>query len=148
MLKCLSCGKQYQSTDSKYYCKNCCCMISYYDAHNALMNKNPLVLIVENARLFAKYIGDNLSEAGFETIYAFNSRQALAMVRTCNPTLILVDLQILKRNGFFVLEYVKKSLEYRHIPILIMSGMHLTSFDIEQLHNLGADGLVLKKNIH
>ncbi len=143
--KCLSCGKEFNITNTEHYCPDCS---SKYNSFEIFKRKNnPLILIVEDTKFFAKFIGDKLTKEGYEVIYAFDGEQALIMIKNLKPTLIILDLLLPKIDGFEIISRVKSSLELRHIPILAMSEVYVKLENIAYVHSLGADGFILKKAI-
>jgi two-component system response regulator len=59
------------------------------------------------------------------------------------PNLILLDLNLPKRNGFFVLEEIKKDEELKRIPIVILTVSDAKE-DLIKAYNLHANCYVIK----
>ncbi|MFW9819517.1 MAG: response regulator [Candidatus Thorarchaeota archaeon] len=59
------------------------------------------------------------------------------------PNLILLDLNLPKRNGFFVLEEIKKHEELKRIPIVILTVSDAKE-DLIKAYNLHANCYVIK----
>jgi CheY-like chemotaxis protein len=59
------------------------------------------------------------------------------------PDLILLDLNLPRKNGREVLAEVKGSLEWRHVPVLVMTSSR-SDEDIQQAYSLNANSYITK----
>jgi two-component system alkaline phosphatase synthesis response regulator PhoP len=81
------------------------------------------VLIIDDEKENVRYLTTILEENGFEDIHAaFDGVEGLNKVKEIAPGLILLDLRMPKKNGIFVFNELKKSSEYRDIPVIILTG--------------------------
>jgi DNA-binding response OmpR family regulator len=76
---------------------------------------------------------------------AQNGREALDMIRSQTPDLILLDLMMPELDGFGVLEIIQRDSISRDIPVIVLTGQVLTQEDMARL-NLGVTN-VLKKGL-
>lgn len=60
-----------------------------------------------------------------------------------SPQLILLDINLPKKNGFEVLKYIKSNEKLSKIPVLMMTTSS-SKYDIEKSIELGADGFFTK----
>ncbi|MBI4056394.1 MAG: response regulator [Elusimicrobia bacterium] len=60
-----------------------------------------------------------------------------------HPDLILLDLNLPKKNGFQFLEEIRLRQEFRHIPVMVLTTSN-SEKDIATAHDLGANGYVTK----
>lgn len=82
------------------------------------------VLIVEDDEDTQKIYQQAFSEAGFETIPAFDADSAIPLAVNQKPNLIVLDIMLPgKLNGFDILEQIKKSEETSKIPVLILTNL-------------------------
>jgi chemotaxis family two-component system response regulator Rcp1 len=111
-----------------------------------------IVLYVEDDDVAYKLFGFALKEAKLDTQIhrASDGEQALKFLRRANgyqdaprPELILMDLNLPKRNGFDVLSEIKASESLRSIPVIIFSSSSLASDKARSL-TLGAEDFVTK----
>lgn len=63
------------------------------------------------------------------------------------PDLILLDLNMPIMNGFEVLQHLKKSSLYRHVPVVILTTSE-NQDDIDQAYELGANSFITKPINH
>ncbi len=59
------------------------------------------------------------------------------------PDLILLDLNLPKKNGLEVLEVIKKSDQHKHIPVIIITSSE-AEFDIAKSYDLYANCYITK----
>ncbi len=64
---------------------------------------------------------------------ARNGREALEIIHTTKPDLILLDLLMPELDGFGVLEAMRNDQRNRDIPIIVLSGQTLTPEDMANL---------------
>ena len=76
---------------------------------------------------------------------ARNGREALEIIRSQNPDLILLDLMMPELDGFGVLEIIQHDQISRDIPVIVLTGQVLTQEDMARL-NRGVTN-VLKKGL-
>jgi len=81
------------------------------------------VLIIDDEKENVRYLTTILEENGFRDIHgAFDGEEGLNKVKEIDPGLILLDLRMPKKSGIFVFNELKKSSDYRDIPVIILTG--------------------------
>lgn len=86
---------------------------------------------------------DNLEVEGCTVDTAVNGEEAMERLRSRRPDIILLDLLMPKKDGFSVLEEVKKSSEWRLIPVIVLSNLGGDA-EIKRALELGADDYFVK----
>ena len=104
------------------------------------MNK---ILIVEDEEVLIRALKDNLESEGCAVETATNGDEAMERIRKQRPNLILLDLLMPKRDGFYVLEEVKKNPEWRLIPVIVLSNLGGDA-EIKKALEMGADDYFVK----
>lgn len=104
------------------------------------------VLIVEDTDLLRRMYTDSLKEDGFNVTAAADGLEALSILRTSTPDLILLDLVMPNMSGLEVLEVIKKDDRLRDIPVLILSNP-LEDADMERGLELGAVDYLIKSEM-
>src|SRR6185295_12837886 len=107
------------------------------------MNK---ILIVEDDKFLANAYRVKLTKSGFDIRIAYDGEEALSLIDEFNPELILLDLVLPKKDGFTVLEELKKSSKWQSIPVIIASNLG-QSEDIDKGMKLGANGYIIKTDL-
>jgi len=59
----------------------------------------------------------------YECVSAMDGEQALEMVGTENPDLVILDVQMPKKNGFGVFQELRSNDATRDIPIIMLTGV-------------------------
>ena len=85
------------------------------------------ILIVDDEHSQVEVLGMLLNSEGFEVAAAFNGRDALAMLPTVHPDLIITDYMMPSMNGGELTKLVRAS-QHAHVPIIMTSAS-----DVEQV---------------
>ena len=94
----------------------------------------------DNRTLLARY----LENEGFEYITANDGEMAVERTRAEHPDLILLDVNMPRKDGFAALEEIRADPAVRHIPVIILTAARLEPVDVQSGLNLGADDYVTK----
>ena len=106
------------------------------------MNKK--ILIVEDEKPLARVMSLKLSSAGYQTSVSFDGEQALEILSKESFDLIILDLVMPKKDGYFVLSELKR-LNIK-IPVIVASNLGQQE-DIEKAKKLGAVDYFVKSDI-
>lgn len=100
-----------------------------------------LILIIEDEAEIAVILSRYLEAAGYRTITARDGDQALQLSATLRPDLMLLDLNIPRRDGFAVLSALRGRDDT--LPVIVVSAL---SEDVDKLSALriGADDYITK----
>ena len=101
------------------------------------------VMIVEDDEHISKVYEIKLAKEGFATSLAVDGEEAVRKISSEKPDLILLDLMIPKRDGFGVLEDIKKIPELAGIPVLVLSNLGQQT-DQDRALELGANEYLVK----
>jgi signal transduction histidine kinase/DNA-binding LacI/PurR family transcriptional regulator/DNA-binding response OmpR family regulator len=70
---------------------------------------------------------------GYHVLRARNGRDALEIIRSRQPNLVLLDLMMPELDGFGVLEAMREDKASRNIPVIVLTGQVLTEEDMARL---------------
>ena len=101
------------------------------------------VMIVEDDEHISKVYEIKLAKEGYATSLAVDGDEAVAKITSEKPDLILLDLMIPKKDGFGVLEDIKKVPELAGIPVIALSNLGQQS-DQDRALGLGANEYLVK----
>jgi sigma-B regulation protein RsbU (phosphoserine phosphatase) len=87
------------------------------------MDKKATILIVDDEPYNVDYLEQELEDLGYDTVSAFNGREALEQVAAESPDVILLDITMPVMNGFEALAHLKVDKETRDIPVIVISAM-------------------------
>jgi signal transduction histidine kinase/CheY-like chemotaxis protein len=112
--------------------------------HDSGIRKSFKILIADdhpdNVTLLARY----MTNEGYEHITAGDGEEAVNKTRSELPDLILLDINMPKKDGFAALEEIRADPAVQHIPVIILTAARLDPTDIQSGLNLGADDYVTK----
>jgi DNA-binding response OmpR family regulator len=99
------------------------------------------VLVVEDSYEILESLQSHLETDGYDVHVATRASQALALVTSHAPNLVILDIELPDRDGFHVLEQIRE--RGSQVPVLILTARVLES---DMLHGfrLGADDYVTK----
>jgi signal transduction histidine kinase/DNA-binding response OmpR family regulator/CHASE3 domain sensor protein len=83
------------------------------------------ILIVEDDVYFAKSLLGFTRQRGYKGLVAVRGDEGIELARQYRPTGILLDIQLPIKSGWQVMEELKSDPLTRHIPVHIMSSMHV-----------------------
>lgn len=105
---------------------------------------NRLVCIVDDNDDIREIYRMKFHIEGFETVTAKNGQEALEVMRTAHPAVVLLDVQMPVMDGLEVLNRMKNDPELKHLPVVILSN--IDSEDVFQtVGDLGAADYYLVK---
>src|SRR5438270_3832772 len=105
------------------------------------MDTKNKILIAEDNQELLKLYEDIFTDAGFIVKTCTNGKQALAMVTSFMPDVLLLDLVIPEISGFELLKLIKADEKTKNIKIIILSNAYVDRADFIQ-H--GASDVLLK----
>ena len=98
------------------------------------------VLIVEDEQSISNFISTILSANGYDTMIARTGEEALTMISSHCPDLIVLDLGLLDMDGIEVLKSVRK---WSNLPVVVVSARQHEDDKVEAL-DCGADDYLVK----
>jgi len=112
-----------------------------------------VLLIVEDDMRFGRIVIDKAHENGMKAIVAVSYIEVFDFINRFMPVAITLDVKLPDTSGWKVLDLLRNDLNYRHIPIHLISGeensalamkrgarsFHLKPLDNESLNALFAD---------
>jgi DNA-binding response OmpR family regulator len=103
------------------------------------------ILLAEDDKFISKAYSAGLQKAGFDIVNATDGVEAIELIKTRHPDIILLDLIMPRKNGFEVLEDLKLDKSIKTVPIVILSNLGQES-DVEKAKALGAADYLVKSN--
>jgi two-component system response regulator VicR len=111
---------------------------AYYNKVGVKMKRK--ILIVDDEKNIVDILKFNLKKEGFDTVEAYDGKQALEMVEKEKPDLILLDIMLPEYDGFTVCKKIRQTL---NIPILMLTAREEEVDKVLGLE-LGADDYITK----
>ena len=106
-------------------------------------NKSHLILLVEDNDINIAMITNFFTVYGYRYIFAEDGQEAIALAKSQQPDLILMDIQIPKINGLEAIAQIRQCSDSKHIPIIAITALAMTG-DRERCLQAGADEYISK----
>jgi two-component system KDP operon response regulator KdpE len=100
----------------------------------------PLLLIVEDEAPLRRFLAPTLGNQGYQVLQASNAAEGMAMARSHNPDLVLLDLGLPDQDGLAVLADIRT---WSRRPVIILSARSQERTKVKAL-DLGADDYLTK----
>ncbi len=116
----------------------------YLGTKEVLLKNAPYnVLLVDDDPAILEMNKRLVEQAGCQAILALNGREALNVLDTTHPDLILLDLMMPEMDGFGVLDALRERETTRNIPVIILTARTLSEADLERC-NRGVAAILTK----
>jgi DNA-binding response OmpR family regulator len=98
------------------------------------------ILVVDDEKLYVHLLQVNLQAEGYEVIYAMNGEDALDLVSTQKPDLVILDVMMPRLDGFVTCERIR---QFSSVPVIMLTAKGEEQDRVKGL-NVGADDYVVK----
>jgi signal transduction histidine kinase/DNA-binding response OmpR family regulator/CHASE3 domain sensor protein len=95
------------------------------DDRHVIVNGDRVLLIVEDDTLFAQSLLNFSRKKGYKGIVAVSGDAAIRLAKRYRPMGVILDIQLPIKNGWEVMEELKKDPQTRSIPVHIMSSFEV-----------------------
>jgi len=109
---------------------------------NADTNKSPLILLAEDNEANIVTMSSYLEAKGYRLIVARDGQQTLDLVRSQNPDLVLMDIQMPKVDGLDAIKWIRSN-HSTDLPIIAITALAMTG-DRERCLEAGANDYLSK----
>ena len=100
--------------------------------------KRARVLVVDDEPRILRFTRLSLAASGYEVITAAKGQEALSLVQSDKPDIMLLDVVLPDTDG---LEVLKKLRTFCQIPVIVFSAK---TFNADQILSLGANDYIAK----
>lgn len=101
------------------------------------------VMVVEDDEHISKVYEIKLAKEGLDVSVARDGEEAVVKITAEKPDVILLDLMLPKKDGFGVLEDIKKIPELARIPVIVLSNLGQKT-DQDRALAMGANEYLVK----
>ncbi len=92
------------------------------DDRNNIQANDKVILIVEDDLRFGKIIVDKAHQSDLKAVVATSYIEVFDFINRYMPVAITLDVKLPDTSGWKVLDLLRNDLNYRHIPIYLISG--------------------------
>ncbi len=103
----------------------------------------PRILVVDDDPQIVRLVRAYLDQNGFETLVAYNGQEALSLIRSQKPDLVVLDLMLPEMDGWEVTRIVRSDPALSATPIIMLTARVEDTDRIVGLE-MGADDYVSK----
>lgn len=111
-------------------------------AANEEKENKPNILIVEDNKEIVNYLSHSLAK-DYHLNYADNGVEALKLLKTFQPELIISDVMMPEMDGIEMTRAIKQSFDYSHIPVIMLTAKSSLEDQIIGIDS-GAEAYILK----
>ena len=104
----------------------------------------PVILVVDDTALARESVAKLLEYEGFKTVRAANGKEAYATLYTQKPDLVLLDLMMPEMDGITFLRMIRRSSQWEHIPVIVLTGLRDSNQLVERARELHVNDIVPK----
>jgi CheY-like chemotaxis protein len=101
------------------------------------------ILVADDSVTIQKVIALTFADEPFEVQSVGTGAEALEMMNTWKPDILLADVIMPQMNGYELCRAVKEQQETSSVPVLLLAGT-FEAFDEEEAKSVGADGYITK----
>ncbi len=99
------------------------------------------ILVVDDEPAFVRLVSKTLTHKGYEVLTAGDGQEALRLMFTHRPDLVLLDVVMPKMDGWQTCSRIR---EIADVPILMLTGQQKSEDDIVRGLDYGADDYLIK----
>lgn len=101
------------------------------------------LLLADDSITMQKLVELILAEEGFEIMSTSNGEEALAVIPSFQPDIVLADVEMPKINGYQLCDKIKQNTYTSRLPVILLAGA-FEQFDEELAKKVGADDFIIK----
>jgi DNA-binding response OmpR family regulator len=110
------------------------------------MTDTKFILVVEDDPILKNLLGHTFA-GKYQTLYASDGNEAIALFEQNKPSLVLLDLMLPTMDGFAVLENIRaRTDDSKNVPIIVVSNLGQDK-DKERAKALGATDYLVKAEV-
>jgi len=100
------------------------------------------ILLVDDEPDLVKVTTYRLKKMGYDVVTGVTGQEALDLIRSEEPDLVLLDLRLPIIDGLDVCKEIKADEKFKDIPIILFTAS--TGSIVDNVKEVGADGFLIK----
>lgn len=101
------------------------------------------ILFIEDEAVLQQTLGDALQSQGYKLLSAMDGATGLRLAKSELPDLILLDLMLPEKDGFEILEELRKYPKTENMPIIVLTNLEGLK-DIDRVLSAGTTTYLVK----
>jgi chemosensory pili system protein ChpA (sensor histidine kinase/response regulator) len=85
----------------------------------------PRVLIVDDSLSVRNSLAQLMSDSGYQPVLARDGLEAINMIETETPDIVLTDLEMPRMNGLDLTSYVRNSDTWNELPVVMITSRNM-----------------------
>jgi DNA-binding response OmpR family regulator len=102
------------------------------------------IIVIEDDPKTQRLIGAILNAEQYDLLLASDGEEGLEKVRLHVPDLVIMDILLPHKDGYVILETMKRERDLRPVPVILLSAIYVSDLDRRRGLELGADHFLLK----
>ena len=103
----------------------------------------PVVLVVDDDDMVLKLVGSILKEESYRLVCVGSALEAMAVLRTVRPDVILMDIEMPGMDGVQAMRRIKADPRFADVPVIMITG-HSDSAVVRDSFRCGAADFIVK----
>ena len=104
---------------------------------------NQKVLVVDDIQSNRLLLSEILSIYGLAVLEATNGKEAINIIKSQNPDIVLMDLRMPVMDGYEAIKILKADKMLKNIPVIVLTASAMKSNE-EDIRKIGSDGYLRK----
>jgi CheY-like chemotaxis protein len=104
---------------------------------------SPLILLAEDNEANISTVTSYLKAKGYRIVLAKNGEEAIALAKSKNPNIILMDIQMPGMDGLEAMEHIRRDPNLVNVPIIALTALAMTG-DRDRCLAAGANDYLTK----
>jgi two-component system alkaline phosphatase synthesis response regulator PhoP len=101
------------------------------------------IVVVDDDQDIRMILRANLEDEGYEVMEAAGGREALEVITSNDPDLVVLDIMMPEVDGYDVLQELRSKPEYAELPVVLLTARRQES-DVWEGWSAGADYYITK----
>jgi len=106
--------------------------------------RNPKIVVIEDDPATRRLFETVLGPQDYDLVMAAAGHDGLEKVRLHLPDLVITDILLPEKDGYVVLEAMKRDPALAEVPVILISAIYVSEVDRRRGLELGADRFLLK----
>lgn len=90
------------------------------------------VIVIDDDKNAVKFLSVLLSANGYEPVIAYDGKEGLKKIEDNKIDLIILDVMMPKKTGFALFKQLKRSDEFKNIPILMLTAVAASLEELDE----------------